>query len=93
MPKPSPHKPRLADIQRAMACAIMRPLTSGEGMQRENTDVATRIIKPNDRLDSFERLQIYNQQYWWRLLGNFGEDFHGLRAVIGRRKFDRLATA
>ena len=86
-------KPRLADIQRGMAQAIMRPLTSSEGMQRENTEVAARIIKPNDRLDSFERLQIYNQQYWWRLLGNFGEDFHGLRAVIGPRKFDKLATA
>ena len=93
MPKPSPRKPRLADIQRAMAHAIMRPLTPGEGMQRENAEVAVRIIKPNDRLDSFDRLQIYNQQYWWRLLGNFGEDFHGLRAVIGPRKFDRLATA
>ena len=76
-----------------MAHAIMRPLTPGEGMQRENAEVAARIIKPNDRLDSFDRLQIYNQQYWWRLLGNFGEDFHGLRAVIGPRKFDRLATA
>ena len=93
MPSPSPRKPRLADIQRGMAQAIMRPLTSGEGMQRENAEVAARIIKPNDRLDSFERLQIYNQQYWWRLLGNFSEDFHGLRAVIGPRKFDRLATA
>ncbi len=85
--------PRLADIQRAMAAAIMRPLTPGEGMQRDNSEVAARIIKPNDRLDSFQRLQIYNQQYWWRLLGNFGEDFHGLRAVVGQRKFDLLATA
>ena len=106
MPKPSPHEvgqaprrsksvraPRLHDLQRAMSQAIMRPLTSGEGMQRDNAEVAAQIIKPNDRLDSFERLQIYNQQYWWRLLGNFGEDFHGLRAVIGQRKFDRLATA
>ena len=93
MPKPSPRKPGLADIQRAMAQAIMRPLTPSEGMQRANADTAARIIKPNDRLDSFDRLQIYNQQYWWRLLGNFGEDFHGLRAVIGQRKFDRLATA
>lgn len=76
-----------------MAHAIMRPLTAGEGMQRDNTDTARAIIKPNDRLDSFARLQIYNQQYWWRLLGNFGEDFPGLRAVIGQRKFDRLATA
>jgi|SRR5678815_5065804 hypothetical protein len=93
MPAPSPRNPRLADIQRAMAGAIMRPLASGERMQRDSAAVAARIIKPNDRLDSFERLQIYNQQYWWRLLGNFGEDFHGLRAVIGQRKFDRLANA
>ena len=76
-----------------MAHAIMRPLTASEGMQRENADTAAHIIKPNDRLDSFERLQIYNQQYWWRLLGNFSEDFHGLQAVIGPRRFDRLATA
>ncbi len=93
MPKPSPLKPRLADLQRAMAHAIMRPLTASEGMQRDNAEVAASIIKPNDRLNSFARLQIYNQQYWWRLLGNFGEDFRGLRAVIGQRKFDRLATA
>ena len=86
-------KPRLADLQRAMAHAIMRPLTPDEGMQRGNAEVAASIIKPNDRLDSFERLQIYNQQYWWRLLGNFGEDFYGLCAVIGQRKFDRLAVA
>ncbi|MBA3651449.1 MAG: putative DNA-binding domain-containing protein, partial [Chthoniobacterales bacterium] len=44
-------------------------------------------------LDSFDRLQIYNQQYWWRLLGNFAEDFRGLRAVLGERKFDKLAVA
>ena len=71
----------------------MRPLTSREKMRPENSDSAARIIKPNDRLNSFDRLQIYNQQYWWRLLGNFSEDFHGLRAVIGPRKFDKLATA
>ena len=94
-----PRKPaRLADIQRLMAHAIMRPLTAREEMQRAWIDgspaaaVAERIIKPNDRLESFERLQIYNQQYWWRLLGNFGEDFRGLRAVLGERKFDRLAV-
>jgi hypothetical protein len=93
MPARSPRKPRLADIQRAMAGAIMRPLTPGERMQGDSVAIAEQIIKPNDRLDSFERLQIYNQQYWWRLLGNFGEDFHGLRAVIGQRKFDLLANA
>lgn len=109
MPKSaSPHKParrdtarpaKLANIQGLMAQAVMRPLTSGENAQRTWIDgtpasqVAATFIKPNDRLSSFERLQIYNQQYWWRLLGCFGEDFRGVRAVIGERKFDRLAVA
>ena len=105
MPKASPRKHlpakpvALADVQRLMAEAVMRPLRRDEGMQtawKDGTpaaDVAARIIKPNDRLSSFERLQIYNQQYWWRLLGAFGEDFWALRAVVGTRKFDRLAVA
>ena len=93
MPARSPRKSALADIQRDFARAIMRPLTASEGMQRTTAATASRIVKPNDRLDAFERLQIYNQQYWWRLLGNFGEDYRGLRAVIGKRKFDRLAIA
>jgi hypothetical protein len=77
----------------------MRPLTSGENTRRTWFDgaptaqVAASFIKPNDRLSSLERLQIYNQQYWWRLLGCFGEDFRGVRAVIGEKKFDRLAVA
>jgi hypothetical protein len=89
----------LADVQRLMAEAVMRPLRRDEGMQTAWKDgspaaeVAARIIKPNDRLTSFERLQIYNQQYWWRLLGAFGEDFWALRAVVGTRKFDALAVA
>ena len=71
----------------------MRPLTAREEMQPTSRDGAARIIKRNDRLESFERLQIYNQQYWWRLLGSFADDFRGLRAVLGERKFDRLAVA
>jgi hypothetical protein len=83
----------LAAVQRAMAQAVMRPLGAREEMQPANGEVAAAIIKPNERLSSFERLQIYNQQYWWRLLGAFAEDFRGLRAVLGERKFDRLAMA
>ncbi len=105
MPKVLPRKSatakpvRLADVQRLMAEAVMRPLRRDEGMQTAwkdgspAADVAARIIKPNDRLTSFERLQIYNQQYWWRLLGSFGEDFWALRAVVGSRKFDALSVA
>ena len=85
--------PALVEIQRAVAQTLFRPLTDDEGMQSSGAAVAEKFIKPNDRLNAFERLQIYNQQYWWRLLGAFGEDFRGLSAVIGEKKFDRLATA
>jgi len=82
-----------------MAQALMRPLTSRDRMQETWIDgspterVVRDFIKPNDRLSSFERIQIYNQQYWWRLLASFAEDYKGLRAVLGPRKFDRLAVA
>jgi hypothetical protein len=83
----------LADIQRVMLDTIRQPLAPGERMRRDSAGAADAIIKPNDRLTSFERLQIYNQQYWWRLLANFADDFRGLRAVLGERKFDRVAVA
>src|ERR1700747_2519269 len=92
-----PSRPsRLVDLQALMARAVMRPLRSDEGMQREwidgsaTAEVAGQFIKPNDRLDSFQRLEIYNQQYWWRLLGNFAEDFRGFRAGLGDGQVDRV---
>ncbi len=84
---------KLARFQASLAGAIMRPLGAGETMRRENRPVAEEFVKPNERLKAHERLQIYNQQYWWRLLGSFGDDFRGLSAVLGERKFERLAMA
>ena len=55
--------------------------------------VTSQIIKPNDRLTSFERLEIYNRQYWFRLMAGFAEDFPGLHAVLGGRRFDAMAKA
>ncbi len=57
------------------------------------TDVAKRFVKPNDRLTSFERLEIYNRQYWFRVLDSFYEDYPGLRAVLGERTFIKMAEA
>ena len=81
---------KLLNLQRRMARAVMTPLTSSERMRTVAPDgrsmraVANQIIKPNDRLTSFERLEIYNRQYWFRVLSAFAEDFPGLRAVLGR---------
>ena len=53
--------------------------------------VASQIIKPNDRLTSFERLEIYNRQYWFRILSGFAEDFPGLARCLGRTPVRRVS--
>jgi hypothetical protein len=87
------------ELQRTMARAVMQPLTRTERMQRKApgggkmSAYASRFIKPNDRLTSFERLEIYNRQYWFRVLSSMMEDFPGLRAVLGERRFEEMAKA
>jgi len=82
-----------------MARAVMQPLTAAERSQRTAPDggsmraYASRFIKPNDRLTSLERLEIYNRQYWFRLLSSMAEDFPGLRSVLGERRLDVLCKA
>jgi hypothetical protein len=90
---------KLENLQRRMALAVMTPLTHSGNMRqmsprgRSMRTEAAAFIKPNDRLTSFERLEIYNRQYWYRVLDSFAEDFPGLRAVLGGRRFDRVAEA
>jgi hypothetical protein len=90
---------KLHTLQRRMARAVMTPLTPGERMRnvapsgRSMRAEAASFIKPNDRLSSFERLEIYNRQYWFRVLSAMTDDFPGLRAVLGDRSFDVLSKA
>ena len=89
----------LAQLQREMARAVMMPLTRDEDMRRESPDgrsmyqVAAEFIAPNSRLSPFERLEIYNRQYWFRVLGALAEDFPALRSVIGARAFEAMSVA
>jgi Putative DNA-binding domain len=90
---------KLDEIQRTMMDATRQPLTAHEGMRQRARDgrslrgVAESIIKPNDRLSSFERLEIYNRQYWFRVLSALAEDFEGLQLILGDRAFEKLAIA
>jgi hypothetical protein len=90
---------KLLKLQRTMARAVMQPLTSTERMQHKAPDgrsmrsYAAQFIKPNDRLTSFERLEIYNRQYWFRLLSSMTEDFPGVRSVLGEKRFDAMCKA
>lgn len=95
-----PRPQSLEDIQRLMCEAIMKPLTGSDAMQprwtesgQRTAEIAGTFIKPNDRLSAFARLEIYNQQYWWRLRAAMEEDFPGVRAVLGKRRFAKLVVA
>jgi hypothetical protein len=89
----------LLELQRRMSTDVRRPLTADFDMQRETEDgrsmeeLAETYVKPNDRLSSFERLEIYNRQYWFRVLGAVSEDFPALAAVLGTKRFDALVLA
>ena len=89
----------LAALQRAMWGLVSQPLTAANRMKprtrdgRSSAAAAAEIAKPNDRLTSFERLEIYNRMYWFRVLDSLYEDCPGLRAVLGDTKFIRMAEA
>jgi len=95
----SPQASALASLQREMAAAVMLPLTTDETMQTKAADgrsmhsVAASFIVPNSRLSAFERLEIYNRQYWLRILGALAEDFPALRSLVGHSAFEALSVA
>jgi hypothetical protein len=78
---------------------ISRPLTPGWQTRRTwfdgrpTSQVVASFIKPNDRLTSLERLELYNKQYWFRLLDCLYDDYPGLRAILGQSRFRRLSIA
>ena len=89
----------LEALQREMAAAVMQPLTADEDMRataadgRAMSEVAAAFVAPNSRLSAFERLEIYNRQYWFRVLGALEDDFPALKAVLGEEAFHALSIA
>ena len=89
----------LLAFQRTLKDALIRPLASGDRTQktwidgRPMAEFAADFIKPNDRLSALDRFQIYNRMYWFRLIDAFHDDNPGLRALLGARRFTRLAEA
>jgi hypothetical protein len=89
----------LLELQRRMSRDVMRPLTADFVMQAMNEqrlpmdEIAESYIKPSSLLSSFERLEIYNRQYWFRVIAAVSEDFPALQAVLGQEKFDSLVLA
>jgi hypothetical protein len=88
----------LRSLQRLMTHALVLPLTAEDELQahwrgRAMSEIAAEFIKPNDRLTSFERLQIYARCYWFRLVEGMQQDCPALRALLGEAKFSALTSA
>src|ERR1051326_3256141 len=89
----------LDQLQRAVFDVVRQPLTEDERMReqtlegRSTKEIAEEIVKPNERLGSVERLEIYNRVYWFRILSSLADDFPGLRAVVGQEKFEQIILA
>lgn len=89
----------LRELQRKAFALVSHPL-AGDGQTaqifsdgRPMSDVASDFIKPNDRLTALERISIYNRQYWFRLLDCLHDDYPGLLALLGAKKFEKLRVA
>ncbi len=83
----------LLETQRQMAKLVMQPMTRREGIPVRSRAAAETIVKPNDRLTSLERVEIYQRSYWFRLIDCFAEDFPGVRAIMGAKRFRRMSEA
>lgn len=89
----------LLELQRRMAADVTRPLTADFAMQTVTHDGesvaenAAEYVKPNLLLSSFDRLEIYNRQYWFRVIGAVSEDYPSLHALLGPKRFDSLVLA
>jgi hypothetical protein len=89
----------LLELQRRMSEDVRRPLTPDFQMQTTTEEgltmgeIAAGYVKPNGRLTSLERLEIYNRQYWFRVIGSVSEDFPALEAVLGSTRFNALVLA
>jgi len=89
----------LVRLQRDFAHAVTTPLGRGGKLSRYAADggdlheLAQELVRPNDRLRGVERLELYNRQYWFRLWDCLHDDYPGLRAVLGERRFHVLVTA
>lgn len=85
---------KLKTIQQWFGSIISRPIDSenkiipitplGNPIEKE----AAQFITPSPTLKPFQRIELYNQQYWWRLLSCLHESFPCVVRLFGYRGFN-----
>jgi len=89
----------LEKVQRWMQSVIMHPDGVAAGLDseaaRKHIDVPAeqveQVISPSQALSSVERLSIYANAYYARLLECLGEEFPMLKQTLGEETFDAFA--
>ena len=99
-PAKKPPRPRwtpdLAGLEALLYRLITAPNGVDEGLAAETRlppQGLEQLITGDDRLTARERLEIYANAYFFRLLEVFKEDYPALLAVIGDDNFHNLATS
>jgi len=86
---PDPKAPSyVRSIQEWFASTIVRPIDIDSNMDPLPPGEAAKIIAPSLKLTSDQRIQIYNKQYWWRLLSILHENFPALTRLFGYTDFN-----
>ncbi|MCB0331384.1 MAG: putative DNA-binding domain-containing protein [Bdellovibrionales bacterium] len=78
----------LKNLQRTFFDVIRRPLLSGDKMAPDER--VPEFIAGNAVMKPEERIELYAQQYWWRLLDSLIDDFPMVSRAIGESRFRTL---
>lgn len=88
-------QPRLAQVQRLLYRLIISPNGVEEGLAAEN-DVPKNgigaLITGDDRMNAVDRVGIYADMYFYRLLDAIREDFPATVAILGNAHFHNLTS-
>ncbi|MCU1281816.1 MAG: hypothetical protein JWM53_5362 [bacterium] len=84
----------LRDTQQLFWRLITAPEGVGDGLRRMDmkSDELARVIAGGGRLDAVQRLDIYANMYFWRLLDILRGDYSALVAAVGDDAFHNLVT-
>jgi hypothetical protein len=85
----------LASIQKWFISIIEKPLTENQELapltERGNLvkEESIVVIQPSKTMQPYERMQVYNQQYWWRFYSIMQDQYPFLVRLFGYGDFNR----
>ncbi len=86
---------RLKQLQHWFGSIIGQPLRKDSTIQPRTPQgnlikpETARYVIPSPSLAPYQRMQIYSQQYWWRLFKNLADNFPTACRILGRKEFEQ----